>query len=129
MKLSKGEDQMGPCKNPIKESNTQALSSLSFISSGLFLTLIHLREFAHLRRMSPLLIVLRRDTSLIALASCSHSYNGQNMGVGIRFAPILFIGIDARSLLSVSITGEQIAETHCGIYTEYFNIYLGKDRV
>lgn len=31
MKVNKGNDQMGPCRNPIKESNTHAVSSLSFI--------------------------------------------------------------------------------------------------
>lgn len=46
MKVIRGEDQMGPCRNPIKESNTQALSSLSFISIKWFLMCQRYRESA-----------------------------------------------------------------------------------
>jgi len=121
MKVSSGEDQMGPCKNPIKESNTQALSSLSFISPRLCLA--SPRNFAHLRRVSPLQSCVS-NTSL--LTSCSHSYDGQNMSRKNQTCARIIHQNRCTSLLSVSIVSRYRWKSVK--YVEYFNIYLGKYR-
>ncbi|EFN70055.1 Ubiquitin-conjugating enzyme E2-24 kDa [Camponotus floridanus] len=56
---------MGPCRNPIKESNTQALSSLSFISLKLSLTFERRASLRDYSRATP-----KETPSVVGYSAC-----------------------------------------------------------